>query len=308
MIRKYARKIAKYSVSFITEMLHCAKWLISSNRRKNDCLNKMPRDEKIVVSLTSFPDRIKSVSKTIETILNQKECKPDKIELWLAESQFQNREKCLPVYLLQLKKYGLDIMWCEDLKSYKKLLPALRIHPNDIIVTADDDVYYSRKWLGKLYRSYKINPIAIQCHRATKIIQNNGKIDVVPGGKEYYKSPSCLNKLVGVGGVLYPANSLNIEVFDLKSIMKYAPTNDDVWFWFMAILNHYNVNVVSGNEPNPITVWAALKSSKLSDINDHGENLFWKQFENMMGQYEYVRNVIIEELRVHDKSHQNILN
>ena len=299
---RLAKRVAKYTISLAAEAVHLTKWFLSKNRNNRECLNRTERKEKIIVSLTSFPGRINSVSKTIETILNQKDCKPDKVELWLAESQFEKKEEELPQNLLKLKEYGLDIRWCDDIRSYKKLLPALVSHPTDIIVTADDDVYYSRKWLEKLYKSYKMNSTAIHCHRATKIIQKNGKLDVVVGGIEYYPEPACLNKLVGVGGVLYPPNSLDEEVFNTQAISKYASTNDDIWFWFMAILNNYKINVVEKNEPSPITVLGALNSSKLSDVNDRGQNLFWVQLNQMMEQYVFVKNEIMRELAERDSA------
>ncbi len=45
------------------------------------------RETKIIVSLTTFPDRIESVYKTVSTLLTQT-LKPDEVILWLADSQF----------------------------------------------------------------------------------------------------------------------------------------------------------------------------------------------------------------------------
>ncbi|MCQ2744694.1 MAG: glycosyltransferase family 8 protein, partial [bacterium] len=73
------------------------------------------RHPQLIVSLTSFPERIDKIDKTINTLLNQT-IKPDKLILWLAYEQFPNRENDLPENLLKLKNYGLEIMWCEDLK------------------------------------------------------------------------------------------------------------------------------------------------------------------------------------------------
>ena len=113
-------------------------------------ITKTKRKPEIIVSLTSFPKRINIVVKTINTILNQS-VKPDKIILWLANEQFPNKEKDLPDELLDLKNFGLMINWCEDLRSYKKLIPTLNLYPNDIIITADDDIYYDKDWIESLY-------------------------------------------------------------------------------------------------------------------------------------------------------------
>ena len=101
-------------------------------------------NKKIIVSLTSYPARIDVVNTTIESILNQS-LKANRIILWLAPEQFPNKEKDLPDKLIKLKKYGLIIDWYHDIGSYKKLIPTLKLYPNDIIVTADDDVLYNKE-------------------------------------------------------------------------------------------------------------------------------------------------------------------
>ena len=60
--------------------------------------------------------------------------------LWLADSEFPDREKDLPQNLMRLCKEGLQIKWTKDVKSYKKLIPAIKEFPEAIIVTADDGV------------------------------------------------------------------------------------------------------------------------------------------------------------------------
>ena len=45
------------------------------------------------------------------------------------------REEDLPENLLKLKNNGLTIKWCKDMRSFTKLVPALEMYKNDIIVT-----------------------------------------------------------------------------------------------------------------------------------------------------------------------------
>ena len=131
----------KYFISKCTDFVYLQRWKIAT---QHPCklLNKQKRKEEIIVSLTSFPGRIHLVHKTIQTILLQS-VKPDLVELWLAKEQFPNYEKDLPNELTNLIQYGLKICWCSDYRSFKKLVPSLQEHPDAIIVTADDDVYYA---------------------------------------------------------------------------------------------------------------------------------------------------------------------
>ena len=48
---------------------------------------------------------------------------------------------------------------------------------------------------------------------------------------------SFKNIQTGVGGVLYPPNSLNQEMMDSEIFKQIAPTTDDIWFWAAAVAN-----------------------------------------------------------------------
>lgn len=213
-------------------------------------LNKEQRNEKIIVSLTTFPARINEVYFTIFSMLNQT-CRPDKIILWLTYEEFSQKNKSLPQNLLDLIIYGLEIKWCHNVGSYNKLLPTLKLYPNDIIVTIDDDIYYQEDLIEKLYREYKISDKkSIICHRAHRVKLNNKK-KILP----YSEWDKCIkgkdvsynNLLTGVGGVMYPPRVLYKDVDNINLIKKICPTADDLWFWGMAILNNTKVIVVENN-------------------------------------------------------------
>lgn len=210
------------------------------------------RNVKLIVSLTSFPQRIGSIHKTINTILDQT-VKPDEVILWLAEKQFPNKEMDLPKELLKLRDLGLTIDWCEDLRSYKKLIPTLRKYPNDIIVTADDDVYYQEDWLESLYNSYLKDPQNIHTRRICVISFDGNNFKVSPiNNPDFSKNipTGFLNQQVGCGGVLYPPNSLHKDIYNVDLIKSLIPTHDDVYFWAMATLNDTKVALVKGYDTN----------------------------------------------------------
>ena len=180
------------------------------------------------------------------SIFNQS-FKPDKIVLWLAEDEFPNKELDIPKEVLNFKKVGLKIKWCENIKSYKKLILSLKEYPNDIIVTADDDLFYPTDWLERLYDNYLQYIDCIIGQRARKIrFKINGDFAsyrwwwVIRNGK----SPSFLNFLTGGAGTLYPPNSLDKQVLDDELFESLCPTGDDIWFWAMSILNKTKFKIV----------------------------------------------------------------
>lgn len=231
-------------------------------------LNKSQRDTKITVSLTSYPKRINNVSKTITTVLKQT-LKPDNVVLWLSYEQFKDKEDNLPDDLINLKQYGLTIKWCKDIKSYKKLIPALVEYRGDIIITVDDDIYYPFDLVENLYFSYLKDKNSIHANRIKRLKLIKGKIKAENSAKLYaikYDKPSYLNKITGCGGVLYPPDCFSDLVFKDDIFMKLIPTQDDVWFWAMAVLNGYKIEQVQGFDISLIPVDGSQKTG-LSKIN-----------------------------------------
>lgn len=234
------------------------KTKISAPEIKELGINLEEREKKIIASLTTFPERINSVSKTIKTLMNQT-VKADEIVLWLAEEQFKGKENSLPSELKALKEFGLQIKWTNDIKSYKKLIPALKEYPDDIIITFDDDIYYEKDTIEVLYNSYLKNKNEIQANRTWRIELKNDKIRPLNSScliwnYEEYKEASFLNTIIGCGGVLYPPHSLCEDVLDESKFTEIVPTQDDIWFWGMALLNGTKIRLNKGYSYNHITV------------------------------------------------------
>lgn len=229
-------------------------------------INRKKRNPEIIISLTSFPERINEVQFTLYSLLNQT-IKADEIILWLATENFPGATNDIPQAVLNLRKNGLTIKWCNDIKSYKKLIPALKEYPRDIIVTADDDLFYPPNWLELLYESYLKEPDYIHAHRAHKI-KFNEKKNILPYKFWDYNiqdaAPSFLNFPTSGGGVLYPPDTFNAEVFDEKSFGKLCPYSDDIWFWAMAVLNKKQTRVIEDNI-NSLTYINAERELRLTD-------------------------------------------
>lgn len=212
------------------------------------CKKKIRSDissDNLIVSMTSYGDRVKTVHRVVETLLNQSVTNY-KVVLWLSENEFTNKCDDLPQELNFLVGDEFEIRWTKDIKSYKKIIPALKEFSNNTIVTADDDVYYRNDWLEILYKYHKMYPqyiIAHRVHRA-KIYDNN---ELRPYKKWQMRisdySASFLNFFTGAGGVLYPPNSLYKDVLDESLFLRHAPSADDVWLWAMAVLNRTKIIV-----------------------------------------------------------------
>ena len=242
-------------------------------------------DHDIIVSLTTYGRRLHSVYLAIESLMEQT-MKPNRIILWLDHS-FEGKR--LPESINKLRKRGLEVAFCKDVRSYKKLVPALCKYPDDAIITADDDLLYEPNMLENLIIPYLENPHAIYCNRAHKMLPDgSGKF------KPYNEwTMQCTEKGVSDfyfpttgGGVLYPPHSLDEEVKNEKVFMDICPLADDVWFKAMAVkkgtptcrVETYHAN---GNE--------LIADSEVQDMGlchqNVGESLNDKQLDAVFSKY-----------------------
>lgn len=195
-------------------------------------------ENEVVVSLTTYGVRIHKVYLAIESIM-QGSVKPNRIVLWLSEEEF--KEKPLPVSLQKQIKRGLQIEYCSDIKSFKKLIPSLKMFPNACVVTIDDDIIYDFDLLEKLLLTHKSTPNSVCANRIhrMKLDENNMPISYINWDwcvNEYEHNK--LHFLTGGGGVLYPPHVFTDKVFNEEVFMDICKYADDVWFNAMLLLNN----------------------------------------------------------------------
>lgn len=244
-----------------------------------------------VVSLTSFPKRIKYVKYTIFSLLAQTYV-PQKIILWLAKEQFPQQK--IPKILQKLEKQTnkrFEVKWCEDIKSYKKLIPSLIAFSNLPIITADDDVYYHPQWLEFLWLSYQKAQDCIHAHMVTET-----QIESYSAWKTLCKN-SLLNKKsslrylsIGVGGVLYPPHCLHNDIFNINNFQKLAPLGDDLYFWAMAVLKGTKTKLIDNSLGHPKQTLNFWDGPNLYEVNCN-ENYNDVQFANILEHYPEIKNI-----------------
>lgn len=227
-----------------------------------------------VVTLTSFPARLGALHYTIYSILNQN-LRPKRVILWLAEEEFPAREESFTTPLRLLMERGLEVRWCENWRSYKKIIPALKELPDEVLVTCDDDLYYPTDWLERLWRTYEENPSGIKAHRAHRVrLDERGALAPYHEWewtihREAYPNPSFLNFATGVGGVLYPPHSLMEEVVDSQKFLELAPMADDVWLWAMEVLAGSQIEIARDQMRQRLPAFRTKNNSNLCDYNVH---------------------------------------
>jgi len=239
-LKQWAKnKIKSFCSILVSQIAYKSEYLSNCalNSNEQGISNEKYCGNEIIVSLTTYGRRFYDVYLAIESIMQQT-VKPNKIVLWLGDDL---KDADIPLTLRRQQKRGLDIRYCKDIRSYKKLIPSLAAFPSETIITIDDDCLYHFDLIENFINAYKKNPKLIYSARMHRIkLLNKNKLDKYKKWTWNYENNdiSPLNFPTGSGGVLYPPNCFNEEVFNEKVFFDICKHADDVWFKAMSLLNN----------------------------------------------------------------------
>ena len=278
---KYIRILWAYACG-----LMYAAWLMLIPKKRLTTTDK-PSHPQLVVTLTSYGRRAtKTVPHVLASLLVQTK-RPDRIILWLDNINFSDTRLPKPLAVMR-DKYGVEIRFCEDTRSYKKLIPTLQLCPDDILVTVDDDLLYKRRLLEKLYEAHLETPHMRLCALAHQPIIENGAFLPYRKWKHnvMYHSENRIFPLGGAG-TLYPPHSLHTDVTNQSLFMQLAPQADDVWFWAMGEMAGTKTRLIDFGYPFyqvDLLYQLMHKDASLMASNLHEDNND-KQIRNVLNHY-----------------------
>lgn len=212
----------------------CSTWLdLTAQKRRRSVVD--PRVP-VVVSLTSYGDRLRRAHVTIESIARGS-VRPGRLVLWLDPDEDAT---ALPLPLRRLERRGLEVRnspW--DVGPHKKYLPVVcaPARPALPLVTADDDVIYPRRWLAELVTGARRTPDLVIAHRVRDLVLDDS------GAIAPYNSwpmargtaPAFRRFPTGSGGTLYPvAVQLRLRELGL-GFTTCCPRADDLWLHHTVI-------------------------------------------------------------------------
>ncbi|NDW11724.1 glycosyltransferase [Bacteroides sp. 214] len=249
----------------------------------------------VIISLTSFPAAIPYATRAIQSLL-ESSVLPDKIVLYLTYAQFP--ESKVPQVLLEMAENNkiFEIRnYDDEIRSYRKLLPALKDFPEAAIVTVDDDVWYHKHMLRDLLTWHEQMPNMIIAHRA-KHIKANAPYRQWAKYRWYHflfkkLQPSFMNLSTGVGGVLYPPHALRTDM--IEEFRALVPTNDDFGFWAAAVINGTKILPVPFGPHNKPRGLKKPKELSLKTTNfKSGVDVNRKAFEEIVEKYPEIKKRI----------------
>ena len=271
----------RISVKYIRTLLNAR---LTGNKSAPDTKIKI---QDLVVSLTSYGERVESVDLTILSLLNQTYA-PEKMILWLAEDKFEKAD--LPASLLKLQDFGLEIAFCKDFLSYKKLIPSLGRFPNRIHITFDDDVIYPENQIERLIEEHTKTANTVIAHRAHRAPKDNKKciVPYVDWEFDIRQTEAARDVFpIGIGGVLYPPGCFDDSVLDEAAFMKLCPKADDLWFKVMALKNGTLARVV--DNPMPYKNYLLVPATQQKSLWQSNKANNDKQLKELLKAYPNIR-------------------
>ncbi|WP_438966798.1 glycosyltransferase family A protein [Flavobacterium sp.] len=227
-------------------------------------VNQLPRENKLIVSFTSFPGRIADVWIVVECLFRQT-YKADKIILWLDQEKFDI--DTLPPLLKAQTKRGLEIRLVEDLRSHTKYYYALKEFTNSYVITVDDDCYYPETLIENLMEINKAYPNSIASNRIHKLVFKDNLIVPYQKWSHNYSPKNTVNGdylLTGVSGVLYAPSIFDAYFFDTSVFMEKCMFADDMWLTINAF--RMNIPIASNSTFNKDMI-AISKSGAVRLLN-----------------------------------------
>lgn len=196
----------------------------------------------IILSMATMPIRKERLLENLPSLLKEQERDgrifdkfyitiPNDIEI--SDHEFYEELKKLDDRIeIQLG----DAKW----RSCNKLLPTLEKHPNDVIITVDDDIYYpqdclkmllneARKTEFKCIIAHEVNPIVVDDKDHSVRYVNTWDLKMRQREFGKYLTNCCL----------FPPHVFDgTDVFDYDKMMWLTDgLHDEMWFWVSTTLN-----------------------------------------------------------------------
>lgn len=208
----------------------------------------MNSDSLVIISLTSIKSRYenKQLQTTLDRLLTLN------YSNYIIVLNISKEPKYLDkgftdgdIKLLSLSYPTIKINVVKNYGPLRKIIPTLKLYPNNIIITIDDDTIYKKNIISKFIHIYTLHK-CIVCGRSRKIKIND--MDKITNYKLFHKNGLKMNLLPeGVGGILYHSSMFDKKFinFDFNSIEDEFLRNDDLLLRAYTIIKNipvYNIN------------------------------------------------------------------
>ena len=191
----------------------------------------MEQRPRIIVSMTSYPARIKNVPLSVFALVKYQTLPPDEIHLWLSTEQFPNKEADLPKeLLLEARDSLVMIHWLEKNTYVHKRHEIFKTVNNGCVFLIDDDVIYDSKLIETVMAVHAKHPNVIVCYNRYDKHRYKGRH--IRYGEACKSSGPFVNTYRWCGqsmipASMYPKEVLSDEMQEIRNTS--SPISDECW-------------------------------------------------------------------------------
>ena len=209
----------------------------------------------LTVNVTSTFQRLELCRIALTSFLLQTRL-PDQINLWLSEDAHLGDEGIkntdavdqLLDSLPEKNKHLIKVRWTTNIGPYRKLTPILReANSGDVIVTADDDIFYGKDWLSGLVKAYHDadGKLVAPRVRAKKVNFLGKKTSYLHWGLIGKSGAVRGNFIITFGGgAVITRDMFRDEDIEDDTFLRVAPMADDLWYSKLLQRSHNEVIVL----------------------------------------------------------------
>lgn len=227
------------------------------------------RAERIVVSLSTIPERADRLGPVLRSLLDQSE-PADRILLCLPRKALRSEMPYPAAADLNLPP-GVQVLACDDLGPATKILPTLLAEPDALVVAVDDDVIYPRDFLSVLLAFHRQNPGCAAGFRGVRLTPGTAFRDLDHVFASGIPAPQPVDILFGTWGYLLPAWLSDGAFHEFEGWPPGLRWVDDVWI--SGHLARRGVpRMVLRAESMPIETAASFRAALTDTLNRSGTN------------------------------------
>ena len=160
-------------------------------------------------------------------------------------------------------------------------------YPDYYIVTADDDIFYPKDWLEKIWEVHEEYPDEVIASRIRRITfedeEINGYDDWILLNETC--EASYLNFPTNGAGKLFLPNMFSDKIFDEELFLKLCPLGDDIWFWAMMLIHNYRIRPIE----KPFNILKYVNIAR--EVGIIGEYKLWDETKDRCNDIQ-INNVI----------------
>jgi hypothetical protein len=268
--RDLRRTLARFANPGLTGTLRvAARWLrlhLPIGIRQPPCA---ARPERIVISLTTIPARVRSLAPVLRSLLDQ-DTPADRIILWLPSRSLRQNQDYPDAAEIDVPN-GIEVMDCEDLGPATKLLHSLRLENGALIIAVDDDVVYPRTLVSTLLSAHRNEPETAFGLRGVNLQSGTRFVDLWHVLSSGIDQVEPVDILFGTWGYMVPAWLCDGAIHDFSGYPEAVRWVDDVWVsGHLARLGI--ARKITPSDRFPLETFASMRQALTDGVNSSGEN------------------------------------